>query len=54
MTRKDFEIIAGAVSRAAVDEAARRTVAYTLAGALLVTNPRFDLPRFVAACGVDA
>ena len=65
MTKKDFELIAGAVRdiywRAVNDngmdedqaEEPRELAAYALADALATTNPRFDRARFLAACGVQ-
>lgn len=63
MTKKDFELIAGAISRVrhqygtASDivrlEHARR-IAAELADALATTNPKFDRARFLAACGVQS
>jgi hypothetical protein len=35
-----------------LDYNVRRDVAETFAGALNLTNPRFDRARFLAACGV--
>jgi len=49
MTRRDFELIAGAV-RAAGALGPVRHVAEELADRLATSNPRFDRSRFVAAC----
>jgi hypothetical protein len=54
MTRKDFELIAGAVANAGSQfRRSQRTVAdvtESLADALATTNPNFDRDRFLAAC----
>jgi len=50
MTRKDFELIAGAVRSARIDDGARLVVASELAGALATSNPRFEAGRFIRAC----
>ncbi len=60
MTKKDFELIAAAVSRASAWQPtehvtrayALQHVADELADALATTNPKFDRARFLAACGV--
>jgi hypothetical protein len=66
MTRKDFELIAKAIRESACKvptESAeyargcrtqRSVVASQIAQALVPTNPRFDVARFLAACGVEA
>ncbi|WP_109798667.1 hypothetical protein [Novosphingobium meiothermophilum] len=61
MTRKDYELIAAAVSEARADMAdhpgrlaGAAQTARRLASALRTTNPRFDRDRFLAACGVDS
>ena len=64
MTRKDYELIAGAVARSrqassltkrAPERQAKadalRLVATDLAATLAADNPRFDKERFLAACG---
>ncbi|WP_187971144.1 hypothetical protein [Aquibium microcysteis] len=59
MTRKDFELIAAAINRAAQradNEGEHGTVydlACDLAGELTKTNPKFDQRRFLVACGVE-
>lgn len=58
MTRKDFELIANAIkplTNPLHSDAGRLTaeaIAKNLANALAKENPRFDRPRFLAACGV--
>lgn len=58
MTRKDYQLIADALKsardesttewlRAGVERAASR-----VAQALRATNPRFDVTRFLVACGI--
>jgi hypothetical protein len=67
MTRKDFELIAKALRDArpirpansghvGVDGAHTGidNTAHELARALQATNPRFDMARFIAACGVKS
>jgi hypothetical protein len=59
MTRKDYVLIAAAVSAAAIPsqpmaEFAREAVAVRLADALGRDNPRFDRERFLKACGVQS
>lgn len=58
MTRKDFELIAEAMrwslthgtgQQHAVEQ--HRLAVQNLANSLRSTNPRFDVQRFVAACG---
>jgi hypothetical protein len=64
MTRKDYELIAGAVGRSAMAsslsrnavkraaaEKALRLVAGDLAATLAHDNPLFDRERFMCACG---
>ena len=64
MTRKDFELIAGALAKNAQflptnnrgepipsgEWRQHQEIAEALADALATTNPRFDRDRFVAAC----
>lgn len=49
MTRRDFELIAGAVFQAGAAGPVGH-VAEALAAALASTNPRFDRERFKQAC----
>jgi hypothetical protein len=49
MTRRDFELIAGAVFQAGAAGPVGH-VAEALASALASTNPRFDRERFKQAC----
>lgn len=60
MTRKDFELIAGAIREASADGLSRATgtvlmgvelTANRLADALKWANPNFDPKRFLEACG---
>lgn len=54
MTRKDYELIAGAMASDAVaahDAEMRRSLAHEPARRLKSANPRFDRGRFLAACG---
>lgn len=67
MTRKDYELIAAALRkssprfRAGIVDTARHAAhcaqwqcdANMLANALAGDNPRFDLRRFLIACGVE-
>ncbi len=50
MTRKDFELIAGVVENIE-DPETRRQVALNFGVKLRRTNDRFNLSRFVVACG---
>lgn len=64
MTRKDYQLIAGAFRRARDynDSAAKSAghqvgtadAAIMLASALQEDNPRFDRERFLKACGVHS
>lgn len=61
MTRKDYELIAGAIAEARdemVDHPGRvagsAQVARRLGSALARDNPRFDRAGFLKACGFDA
>jgi hypothetical protein len=52
MTRKHFEMIANVVS--AIDDMdTRKEVALNFAHSLREENPRFDIFRFIKACGVN-
>jgi hypothetical protein len=57
MTRKDYVLIA-AVIKAASDAPGyserNAFVAFALADALALDNPRFDRARFLTACGVQS
>ena len=64
MTRKDYEVIAGAfkavaVTRGAADNISAaelngmRMAAFSVAKALSADNPRFDYERFIRACGFN-
>lgn len=54
MSRQDFELIARTVklTYGTVTKAERNEIAVQFADALAGTNPRFNRPRFLAACGV--
>jgi hypothetical protein len=53
MTRKDYQLIASALSTAWYNtQAGREDVAYRMADALQADNPRFDRDRFLVAAGV--
>jgi len=64
MTRKDYVLIAAAIkARRDLASAARRSseflggidaAAETIAAALALDNQRFDLERFIKACGVQS
>lgn len=54
MTRKDYKLIADAVNEArmlAEHPDSVQLAAQTLATALAKDNPRFDMERFIEACG---
>lgn len=51
MTRKDFELIARVV-RTISNEDARLEAAQQFAVALAATNSRFNIARFIEACGI--
>lgn len=59
MTKKDFELIAGAMRKERTPfnikhhKYALDNMALTLADALATTNPQFDRARFLQACGVS-
>jgi len=50
MSRKDFQMIATIVANIC-NEDTRKSVAMDFAHGLQATNPRFDVARFVKACG---
>lgn len=59
MTKKDYELIAGVMSRLSADftnggedTVSLRLVAEELADSLADTNPRFNREMFLKACGV--
>lgn len=61
MTRKDYELIASAIRdeaeaevRAGRSDNALYGLARTLSHRLRMTNPRFEVVRFMAACGFPA
>ena len=53
MTRKDFQLIADTIktSMAFVTSESRQCFALDIAHGLKETNPRFDITRFLKACG---
>ena len=53
MTRKDFQLIADTIktSLAFVKDEQRQCFALDIAHGLKETNPRFDISRFLKACG---
>lgn len=62
MTRKDYELIAKALSDGCPEEGSddydarhetwKNTIEY-VAGALFLNNSRFDHSRFLKACGIE-
>lgn len=50
MTKKDYNLIARAITDVDLSDADRRHVAHAMARALRDTNPRFDYDRFMRAC----
>lgn len=54
MTRRDYNALAAAISRLEVCDATRLRVARSVAGVCISMDPndRFDLQRFMEACGV--
>jgi hypothetical protein len=52
MTRKHFELIAEKI-RTILDPNARLQAAVAVGSACIESNPRFDIDRFYAACGVQ-
>lgn len=53
MTRKDYILIATTVAGLDMDPCQRGDVARAFCRSLETTNPRFDSPRFFAACFPD-
>ena len=53
MTKRDYELIARAVSEMNLQLANKAHVALTLGQALAGDNDRFDMSRFVNACGTQ-
>lgn len=51
MSRKHFELLAKSIS-CIMDPNARLQAASAVAGACSTANPRFDINRFMTACGV--
>jgi isopentenyl phosphate kinase len=51
MSKKDYEFIASVIRNLDVTGGMRDRIARAFASELLNTNPRFDLQRFVNACG---
>lgn len=58
MTKKDYELIAGALRKLAavgpVNAAASESASIALAVAFSADNPRFNRDTFLAACGVQS
>lgn len=52
MSRKDFELIASTIKSASIPEDSRASIARDFAYKLTETNPRFNVSRFLQACGV--
>lgn len=55
MTRKDYELIARVLTNYSDDEGVvieRDAIAYRLADALAIDNPRFNRHKFLIAAGV--
>lgn len=50
MTKKDFELIARALSQAALPNEERSVAAWAIARSLENTYPRFKISRFIEAC----
>lgn len=53
MTRKDFILIADAIRESGADDVSAYTIARSIGFALRRSNPRFELARFMSACGQD-
>lgn len=57
MTRRDFELIAGAIRNgttwSGTDTVTAGRIITSLADALQATHPRFDRERFIAAAGPE-
>jgi hypothetical protein len=52
MTKKHFELIAQKIQQI-MDPHARLQAAVAVGAACIESNPRFDVNRFFAACGVQ-
>ena len=52
MTKKDFELIAKAIKGSPLARYSQAAIAYDMAEALAETYPRFNIERFLEACGV--
>jgi hypothetical protein len=54
MTKKDYELIAGAVSDYLTQGVVNKDgIAHILADYLKTDNPKFDRKKFLTACGVE-
>ena len=54
MSSKDYEAVAAAVAATGGDYATREELACRLAAVFAGENSRFDLGRFLVACGFDS
>lgn len=54
MTRKDFQLIAGIIANLdeVIEPEGLRILAEEMADGLATTNPAFNRPLFIKACGV--
>jgi hypothetical protein len=52
LTKKDYQLIAGAIASTWCNFEDQKLLAESIAKALETTNPLFDKIRFLAACGV--
>jgi len=50
MTRKDYKLIAEAISAADLSDATQAKVVWQLSKRLVIDNPRFDRELFAKAC----
>ena len=53
MTKKDYVLLAAALLKAKSQTDAWQNTVCAVADALKADNPRFDSPRFFAACGTQ-
>ena len=52
MTKKDFTLIANVIRDTTADESVKKELALNFAAEFQKENPRFDVVRFVRACGL--
>jgi hypothetical protein len=52
LTKKDYQLIAGAIAKTWCNFEDQKLLAESIAQALQTTNPLFDKIRFLVACGV--